>query len=453
MTWTNPHPVGTGPYLLKSFNPETVTMVRNPHYWQAPKPYIKTLTFPAEASNTTTVLALAQDKIQWSGIFSFDLQRSYVSRNPQYNHVNQYPNGLDVLYVNLAHYPFNMLAVRKAISLALNRQAIANIGFSGCSPPVSNMTGVTPGMAKTWTTPALACQFPAQYNPGAATKLLERVGFKMGPNNTLLTPKGQPFNITIDVPTPFTDFAAASNRLRSNSSRSASMWPSRTTCPACTTASCSWASSTSPCAGRLSAGDASADSLRDAPGGVPSSGTRTRPGGAGMSVSGRAEAAPRDRQAPEKGRQGAPLELVGVHKRFVQGNRTSHILRGAALSVGAGEIVALVGESGSGKSTLARTVMRLYTPDEGVVRFAGEDVTGVSGRRLKAYRERAQMVFQDPFAALNPTHSVATIRMSGNRRTWLRRFAAARSSFAARQCTTDAGRRFRRWSTWAGNSV
>lgn len=213
MTWTNPHPVGTGPYLLKSFNPETITMVRNPHYWQAPKPYIKTLTFPAEASNTTTVLALAQNKIQWSGIFSFDLQRSYVDRNPKYNHVNQYPNGLDVLYVNLKHYPFNMLVVRKAISLALNRQAIANIGFSGYSPPVSNMTGVTPGMSKIWTTPALAHQFPAQYNPKAAAKMLAQAGFKMGPNKTLLTPKGQPFNITIDVPTPYTDFAAASEQI------------------------------------------------------------------------------------------------------------------------------------------------------------------------------------------------------------------------------------------------
>ena len=213
MTWTNPHPVGTGPYLLSSFNPETVTMVRNPHYWQAPKPYIEKLTFPAEASNTTTVLALAQNKIQWSGIFSFDLQRSYVDRNPKYNHVSLYPNGLDVLYTNLTHYPFNMPVVRQAISLALNRQAIANIAFSGYSPPVANLTGVTPGMARTWTTPALGREFAAKYNPKAAESMLLKAGFKKSANGTLLTPKGQPFDISIDVPTPYTDFAAASEQI------------------------------------------------------------------------------------------------------------------------------------------------------------------------------------------------------------------------------------------------
>ena len=111
----------------------------------------------------------------------------------------------------------------------------------------------------------------------------------------------------------------------------------------------------------------------------------------------------------EKDRKGAPLELEGVHKRFVQGQRVAHILRGATLTVGASEIVALVGESGSGKSTLARTVMRLYTPEEGAMRFAGQDVTRVAGRALRAYRERVQMVFQDPFASLNPTHPVGTI--------------------------------------------
>ncbi|WP_067624945.1 ABC transporter ATP-binding protein [Alicyclobacillus acidiphilus] len=111
----------------------------------------------------------------------------------------------------------------------------------------------------------------------------------------------------------------------------------------------------------------------------------------------------------EPQRLGAPLVLQNVHKRFVQGGRVSHVLRGADLQVGASEIVALVGESGSGKSTLARTIMRLYTPDEGSLMFDGRDVTTARGRDLREYRQRVQMVFQDPFASLNPTHSVRTI--------------------------------------------
>lgn len=103
------------------------------------------------------------------------------------------------------------------------------------------------------------------------------------------------------------------------------------------------------------------------------------------------------------------LLLTDVHKRFVQGRKTAHVLRGVNLSIQAREIVALVGESGSGKSTVARVIMRLYTPDEGNITFAGHDVTRVGGSRLKEYRHQVQMVFQDPFASLNPTHTVRTI--------------------------------------------
>ncbi len=103
------------------------------------------------------------------------------------------------------------------------------------------------------------------------------------------------------------------------------------------------------------------------------------------------------------------LVVKDVHIRFSQAGRSAHVLRGVNLSVASGEIVALVGESGSGKSTLARTIMRLYTPTEGFLRFDGQDVSRVKGRPLKEYRSRVQMLFQDPFASLNPTHSVRTI--------------------------------------------
>lgn len=103
------------------------------------------------------------------------------------------------------------------------------------------------------------------------------------------------------------------------------------------------------------------------------------------------------------------FEMNDVHKEFVRGKKVSHVLRGVNLSIKVGEIVALVGESGSGKSTVARTIMRLYTPDQGEMRFEGRDVTKIRGRALKSYRNKVQMVFQDPFSSLNPTHSVGTI--------------------------------------------
>ncbi|MFD1673954.1 ABC transporter ATP-binding protein [Alicyclobacillus fodiniaquatilis] len=107
--------------------------------------------------------------------------------------------------------------------------------------------------------------------------------------------------------------------------------------------------------------------------------------------------------------KGAALVLKDVHKRFVQRGRDSHVLRGVNLTVGAGKIVALVGESGSGKSTLARTIMRLYRPDKGKMLFDGVEVGRIRGRSLKDYRSQVQMLFQDPFASLNPTHTIRTI--------------------------------------------
>ena len=106
---------------------------------------------------------------------------------------------------------------------------------------------------------------------------------------------------------------------------------------------------------------------------------------------------------------GAVVRLDNGKVSFGQGAHTVQVLRGVSLSISSGEIVALVGESGSGKSTIARLIMRLYSPDEGRLYFHAEDVSRVQGRPLKRYRQSVQMVFQDPFASLNPAHSVATI--------------------------------------------
>lgn len=102
------------------------------------------------------------------------------------------------------------------------------------------------------------------------------------------------------------------------------------------------------------------------------------------------------------------LKLLGVSKHFQQRSRTVHVLREVDLSMAAHEIVALVGESGSGKSTLARLLMRLFVPDQGRIIFEGVDVSRIQGKALHAYRRNVQMLFQDPFASLNPAHTVQT---------------------------------------------
>ncbi|MED4226268.1 ABC transporter ATP-binding protein [Neobacillus cucumis] len=75
-------------------------------------------------------------------------------------------------------------------------------------------------------------------------------------------------------------------------------------------------------------------------------------------------------------------------------------------SIRKGEVLALVGESGSGKSTIGRALVRINRPSGGTIRVNGEDVTNISGRKLKDYRKNAQMVFQDPFGSLNPVKTI-----------------------------------------------
>jgi oligopeptide/dipeptide ABC transporter ATP-binding protein len=86
-----------------------------------------------------------------------------------------------------------------------------------------------------------------------------------------------------------------------------------------------------------------------------------------------------------------------------------HAVDGVDLEVYPGETLGLVGETGCGKSTLARVVMRLHESTAGTITFEGRDVTHIRGKELRALRRDMQMIFQDPYASLNPRKTVGTI--------------------------------------------
>jgi oligopeptide/dipeptide ABC transporter ATP-binding protein len=112
----------------------------------------------------------------------------------------------------------------------------------------------------------------------------------------------------------------------------------------------------------------------------------------------------------------ALLEVDGLVKHFVAarslfGRPTAHVkaVDGVSFTVETGKTLALVGESGCGKSTVSRLVLRLIEPDAGTVRFEGRDLGALSAEQLRAFRRDAQIIFQDPYASLNPRMTVAQI--------------------------------------------
>lgn len=94
---------------------------------------------------------------------------------------------------------------------------------------------------------------------------------------------------------------------------------------------------------------------------------------------------------------------------FRSRKRVVHAVDGISFDLGRNEVLSLVGESGSGKSTTGRLILRLLEPTEGEITFMGEDISNAGKKRMKELRRHMQIIFQDPYASLNPRMTVGDI--------------------------------------------
>ncbi len=204
--YTDPNPIGTGPYTVSQFSPQGITLKANAMYWGG-KPAVSEVQFPTYASANTALAALQTNQLHWAGNFIPGVQQVFESGHSSHQ-VWFPPVQTNSLEPNLTKFPTNQLAVRKAISLAIDRTAISQQAEGGLEPPVSNASGLTLPIFQQFLSPTVANQtLSAHADPAAAKQVLEQAGYVMGSDGFFRTKSGQELSLDITNPSSFADYA------------------------------------------------------------------------------------------------------------------------------------------------------------------------------------------------------------------------------------------------------
>ncbi|MDR2985960.1 MAG: ABC transporter substrate-binding protein [Nocardiopsaceae bacterium] len=203
-TYENPKPVGTGPFKLTSFQPSAMLLTRNPDYWQHGLPKIYGLRYVQYSDSTTAEEDQEAGKIDWGGGPITNGQKLYVDKDPEHFHFWYPATGIVSILPNQSVWPLNMVAVRKAISLAVDRNQISKVGEEGYEAPVTSATGLLLPNFTDDLNPKYQ-DVKLEQNVAAAKKVLTDAGFKMG-SNGLMAMGGREIKLTLSDPTGFNDY-------------------------------------------------------------------------------------------------------------------------------------------------------------------------------------------------------------------------------------------------------
>ncbi|WP_199513714.1 ABC transporter substrate-binding protein [Nucisporomicrobium flavum] len=212
----NKNPVGSGPYTLKSFTPQTTTLsVRTEGYWQD-LPQVKELRYTSYTDNNAQTTALSDGSNEWSFVFIPNYKTVFIDKDPAHYKVWAPPVlGIHGLYINTTKKPFDDPKLRRAMGMVINREDIFNQAEAGYfHPQVTSVTGLP--------SPAGDAYIAEEYKGKNATvdvagakALLQEAGYKLN-GTTLSDPSGKPVKITLTDPSGWSDYQTSLEIVKSN---------------------------------------------------------------------------------------------------------------------------------------------------------------------------------------------------------------------------------------------
>jgi len=215
VTFENTEPVATGPFTeVARFENQIFELNANPNYWQEGKPAIPGLRLPAYPNNDAVQLAGINGEVDWQANFIPDIDNVYVAEDPENHNWWFPPTGAVVhLYLNTTVAPFDNPDVRKAVSLALNRDQIVEIAMYGYTHP-ADATGLSDAFEDWKVEQALAADWVA-YDPDRAKELLDAAGLAMD-GDVRTTPDGTPLEFDLNVVSGWSDWVQSCDIMSRN---------------------------------------------------------------------------------------------------------------------------------------------------------------------------------------------------------------------------------------------
>lgn len=211
VSWANPEPVATGPFTeVTSFETQAYQVDRNPYYWQLPdRPQVKAIRFLAFPGNDQAAFALVSGEMDWAGSFVPAIERIFAAKDPEHHHYWFPPiDGSVMLYANTTRAPYDDVRVRKALSLAIDREQVVDIGMYGYTRP-ADATGLNDAHARYKDATALAAGDWVAHDAARADALLDQAGLRRGSDGLRRLPDGKRWEVAIQVPAGFSDWVRA----------------------------------------------------------------------------------------------------------------------------------------------------------------------------------------------------------------------------------------------------